>query len=248
MTKEQSLPTVTEVIALLSKTSLPTIIIEGKDDVIVYRRMEEEFSDFGVSVLPVGGRANVLKIFDSLSEISSRDKLIFIADLDLWVISNVPQNYVSENLIFTDGYSIENDVFRDLDIKNVMTDAEKKIFLHEVDKFSYWYSLAVKRNIEGTFKADLSLFPARILDKSEEYSSQTKLYDQEIYPQEILSIIEKDHFKFIRGKSLMHLAHRQLGRTGRDQQIPMGAFMGIAPSRRGPLLSKIFNRVHSLIQ
>lgn len=248
MPEKASLPTIDELVALLSRTSLPTVIIEGQDDVIVYRKMEEEFAEFGVSVLPVGGRINVLKIYDKLIGSLHRKKLIFIADLDLWVISNVPEKYVSENLIFTDGYSIENDVFRDLDIKGVMTKDEKTSFDKDLSRFSYWYSLAVKRNVDEEVESDLSLFPGRILDDPLAYDLHTKLKLDEQYPAEILSKVENDYFRFIRGKSLMHLAYRQLGRAGRDQKIPMGSFMGIAPSRRGPLLENIFERVRSLIE
>lgn len=248
MAEKASLPTIEELIALLSRTSLPTVVIEGKDDVVVYRKMEEEFAEFGVSVLPVGGRANVLKIYDKLSDSPSRNKLIFIADLDLWVISSIPQKYISDNLIFTDGYSVENDVFRDLDIKSVMTREEKIAFDKDVSRFAYWYSLVVKRSIEEDVDSDLSLFPGRILDYPLVYDSKTKLKPEEKYPLEILSVVEKDYFKLIRGKSLMHLAHRQLGRVGRDQQIAMGTFMGIAPSRRGPLLERIFGKVQVLVQ
>jgi hypothetical protein len=247
MAKARSLPTVEEVIALLSRSSLPTVIIEGKDDVVIYRRMEEEFGEFGLSVLPVGGRENVLKIFDQLDGSPSRDNLIFIADRDLWVISSIPESYIAENLIFTDGYSIENDVFRDLDIKSIMTDGERKLFDIEVNRFVYWYSLALKRTLEGNFDLDLSLFPSRILDHPVEYDAQTKLHPDEKYPVEILSTVEEDKFKFLRGKSLMHLASRQLTRAGRDQQIPMGSFMGMAPARRGPLLNKIFDNVSGLM-
>jgi hypothetical protein len=49
-----------EWIALLERSVLPTIIIEGRDDVIVYREFEKKLN---VDVLPVGGRNTILEIF-----------------------------------------------------------------------------------------------------------------------------------------------------------------------------------------
>src|SRR5450830_1085410 len=90
-----------EIISVLNKTSLPTVVIEGIDDVVVYRKLEEIFSDVGISVMGVGGRVNLLSIFDRLDEIKSKDFIAFVADRDLWAISDLPKKYVSDRLIFT---------------------------------------------------------------------------------------------------------------------------------------------------
>ena len=56
-----------EAIAVIKKSSLPTVVIEGADDAIVYRKIED-IGDGFVSLLPVGGRENVLAIFNRKAE------------------------------------------------------------------------------------------------------------------------------------------------------------------------------------
>lgn len=71
-------PTFDEFVALLKRTSLPTLVVEGKDDMIVYRRLEDEYCDESLSVLSVGGRDKVLRLFEALSESPVAAKIIFL--------------------------------------------------------------------------------------------------------------------------------------------------------------------------
>lgn len=243
MAQNRAVPTTDEVVALLSKSSLPTVVIEGNDDVVVYRKMEEIFFESGLSVLPVGGRKNVLKIFDQLSEISTRKNLAFIADRDLWVVSSVPEEYVSKQIIFTEGYSIGNDVLRDCNVKEVMSRFEREKFSVEVDKYAYWYSLMVRRALDGRPDADLKFFPGRVLDSEEEFQLRTTLDAGEIYPQEIYELVKSDGMRYVRGKSLVQIVARQLLHHSRDPKVNPAVFMGVAAARPGPLLSRIFDGV-----
>lgn len=237
---------INEVISTLSRSSLPTVIIEGVDDVVVYRILEDIFSDFGISVLPVHGRKNVLKVFDRLNEIENREQVAFIADRDLWVISGIPVQYTSSRLIFTDGYSIENDIFRDSGIRNLMRRIEREKFEKDVEKYSHWYALTVKRTLENSHDVCIKTYPGILFDNASEYSRQIELRDNELYPDEILETVKSDIEKYIRGKSLMQIASRQLNCKGRDIKINPTVFLGIAPSKPGPLLSDIFAKVGSI--
>lgn len=237
---------INEIISTLSRSSLPTVIIEGIDDVVVYRVLEDIFYDIGISVLPVHGRKNVLELFDRINEIKNNNKVAFIADKDLWVISGIPDQYTSNQLIFTDGYSIENDIFKDCNIKNVMRRVEIRKFEEEVDKYVHWYALTVKRTLDNTPGTSMSTYPGLLFDNPIEYSSQIKLRETEAYPHDILETITSDIEKYIRGKSLMQIAARQLNCKGRDIKIDPKVFLGIAPSKPGPLLTDIFDKVGSI--
>jgi hypothetical protein len=236
-------PTVDEVVAVLSRSSLPTVIIEGEDDAIVYRNLEDKYFSLGVSVMPVGGRKNVLQIFERLGEIKTRDKIAFIADKDLWVLTNIPEEYQSDQFVFTDGYSVENDVFRDCRVESVMDGAERARFLEEVQKFVVWYSLTVKRTLEKDPDADLKYFPGRILDDALSYGEKVAPRDDEIFPAELAKLIGSDYARYIRGKSLMQLANRQLLRKGREPKINPSFFMGTAHANPGDHLTRIFSQI-----
>ena len=103
---------VEDVIATLRNSYLPTVVVEGSDDLIILRRLQEIHSDEFLSILSVGGRDKVIKAFESRHLYPSETKFAFVADKDLWVISSVPNQYMNEVMILSNGYSIENDVIR----------------------------------------------------------------------------------------------------------------------------------------
>ena len=53
-----------EIIATIKHSSIPTVLVEGKDDIIFYRKLEEEeeFYDFGLDILSAGSKSAVLSI------------------------------------------------------------------------------------------------------------------------------------------------------------------------------------------
>jgi hypothetical protein len=237
-----------EVIGLLSKSSLPTVIIEGSDDVIVFRRMEDMFVDLGLSVMPVGGRGNVLKMFSRLNEIANSKNIAFIADLDTWVTFNVPAQFISDRLVFTDGYSIENDIFRDGNLEEIMSINERTRFDIDIAKFIRWYALALNRFQDGRDNINLNLFPDVILDNPQDYVEKIRLNVGENYPDELHKLVLSDYGKYLRGKSLMQILSRQLSRNDRANKIHTSAFLEFVAAKPGPLLQQTYTRIGSLFK
>jgi hypothetical protein len=60
-----------ELVATLKRSNLPTILVEGDDDVMVYRQFEKQFGARKVSILPCGGRNTLLKVFERKHEFPS---------------------------------------------------------------------------------------------------------------------------------------------------------------------------------
>ena len=118
-------PTVDETIETLKRSNIPTLITEGRDDYIVFRRLEDKLVG-GVSVLPVGGRDNVIQVFRRRAEVG-HDRIAFVIDRDLWCFTPVPNELLDERVIVTNGYSIENDVFRDADVPALMSDRKSVV-------------------------------------------------------------------------------------------------------------------------
>lgn len=154
---------VEEIIALLKKTSLPTVIVEGSDDMIVYRRFEIRLAHLGISIFPVCGRKKVLDIFLRKSEIPADVKLVFVADQDTWVNTGVPAQYQSSQMVLTTGYSIENDVFMDGNLVSLLKGQEVAKFSSELESFVEWYSLALSRHLNGSNHL-ISLHPDHVLN------------------------------------------------------------------------------------
>ena len=57
----QEHPTVDELVSILRRSKLPTVVVEGKDDMRVFRWMEDLVKAHEVDVLGVGGRPNLLR-------------------------------------------------------------------------------------------------------------------------------------------------------------------------------------------
>lgn len=228
-----------EIVALLRKTFEPTVLIEGKDDIVIYRKLED-ISE--VSVLQTGGRNTLISVFNRRSEFQGK-KVAFIADKDCWCVTGIPQEYINERLIFTNGYSIENDIFVDVNIINMMDRNEKKLFNQEVNMFIDWYSLAIKRFIEQGNQS-LKDHPNKILDDLNKYNELCKTLGEEIYPDEIKQLISKDPIYKIRGKSLFDLALRQLGKPSRNVvHRNSKIFFDFAAANPGENINKIFRDV-----
>src|SRR5690606_19362346 len=96
------------------------VIVEGVDDIIVYRILINLYKSLGIQVIPAGGRDKVLEVFDEIKSTNNINKTIFIVDKDLWVFTGIPTEYQHERIITTTGYSIENDIFIDKDVMSLL--------------------------------------------------------------------------------------------------------------------------------
>lgn len=232
--------TVDELVSTIKHSSLPTLIVEGVDDVIVFRRLEDSYSSIQLSILPAGGRTNLLKLFERLAELP-KGKIAFIADRDTWVYSGIPAEYDSNLLAFTAGYSIENDIYLDGTIEAMMTPAEKIRFKTELIVFVEWYALAADRFIRG-LDQKLDLHPNYVL-KGIDPEEFTGLEVGETYPAALRDSILANYKLLLRGKSLLNLAIRQLSYTGRPVRHQTSSLMETVASRPGQHLSTLYSHV-----
>lgn len=229
-------PTVDEAISYLKRSSLPTIVTEGSDDVIVFRRLEDELADIGVNLFPVGSRDAVLGIYNRRSEITGRSDIVYVADKDLWVFASIPDDYVSDEVFFSDGYSIENDLFRDGRVRDLMTAAERDQFEADMREFSKWYALAVSRNIGGMATC-LDVSPHEFLSSNERKQHLLEMQQDEEFPSDIYDLCVSKYEKLMRGKSLMALAVRHLSYTSRPVKHSRKSIMEQCAVRGGEIIS-----------
>lgn len=238
--------TVDEIISLLNHSSLPTVIVEGDIDIIAYRFFEYDGPISSISVLPVGGRDRLLNIFDRRSEISSGEKLVFVADMDTWILTGVPPHYDDEMIVFTWGYSVENDLYDQSDIERVLSNAECVRFHQELTKFIRWYALSCSRLFTG-ISAQISTHPASVIGDESRYEELCKLDSEEVYPNEYYDVILADYKKLVRGKSLLALLVRQLSRPGRKIKHSHASLIEMMSIIRGERIERIRRKVIALI-
>lgn len=238
MPKHQHQMTVDEIVATLKHSNMPTLIVEGDDDVIVFRRLEERSGNLELSVMQAGGRKSLLQIFERISEIENK-RLFFIADRDLWVLTGIPPKYNSESIAFTDGYSLENDAFIDTEFEKLLYLDEQIAFRAELECFIRWYALAVSRhfrNPESSYKNNAN----EILHDPLHREILMCLETGESFPDDLHSKIAQDPMRLLRGKSLLQVFMRQMT-AGRHAKHTVYTMFEQAAAQQKQNLKRLFD-------
>ncbi|WP_419793896.1 DUF4435 domain-containing protein [Pseudomonas palleroniana] len=247
MTTEKARPTPDELYELLKRTSLPTVLVEGKDDIIFYRKVEEELRSFGVDMLPAGNKGAVLDLYKKISEKPVSSPIVFVVDNDLWVHGYTEGEESSYDVITTQGYSIENDLYVDGDLESLLSADEVAKFHAELDKFTHWYALAVDRKLRGV-DSRFRTHPGKILDDEEYYSSEVTLFEGEPYPQSFLEYIRSNYSSVLRGKSLFALLVRELSSKRREVKFSVKQLMEFGASRKGGNFKRMSESIREVLE
>ena len=139
-------PTVEELVAALRRSALPTVLVEGQEDMRIYRWVEARLGNRAANVLPTGGRDKLLSVYKRRQEFAKLP-VAFVADKDMWLFSGIPSNY--DGVIWTDGYSIENDLYAGTELENLL-DAEEALEHQQLlDAIVEWFAFEVEEYLEG---------------------------------------------------------------------------------------------------
>ena len=231
-----------EILATLSHSSLPSVLIEGKDDLIAFRRFEESQRPGSISILPVGGRNNILATFVRRSEITSDINILWVADKDFWVNTVVPDEFLDPRLIFWDGYSFENDALRDGKVEGLLHPGEMAAYKAEVTKFIHWYAIEIERSRRGRCP-QIKHHPNFVLDDDARYELLIRLEDGEVYPTMTNAELASDYLRLVRGKSLFQILMRHLSCPGRYPKHHHASILESVSVNRGPFFDDMFNAV-----
>lgn len=240
--------TVDELIALIKKSNVINVIIEGKDDIVAYRALERDVNrDFqnSISLISAGGRTKVLEILCRLEGTPEIERCIFICDKDTWVFSGTPSNGLLAKVITTDGYSIENDIARDYPPTEFMDNGEREDYFGEMDYYSQWFAIEVQAALSGG-QSELSRYPGLILDTVPRVDLSSAVAPDGI-AHLVFETIKNDREKFLRGKSVVQIAMRQLARKGRISKHHHLTYLEHGAARRGELFSRIITAVRSQV-
>jgi len=199
--------TVDEIISTLKRSSLTTVLVEGVDDVMIYRWIEDEIGIHNASFMPCGGRKNLIEIFERRNEFPY-SKVIFIADKDAYVYTSVPEKY--NEIIWTNGYSIENDLYHGRGIEKILSLKEKETFVKSLNSFVNYYSFEVEKFLEGNSDYTFRNHPQHVLcDILDEVKQDFLESVGFVEPSETLVKMILDNYDvMIRGKSLFSLLTR----------------------------------------
>lgn len=206
--------TVDEIVDTLKRSSLTTVLVEGSDDVLIYRWIEDEIGIVNANFFPCGGRDKLLQVYARRSEFPDITT-VFVADKDSFVYINPPKEY--ENIIWTNGYSIENDLYFGRNIESLLSPDESQEFLKSLNSFVAYYAFEIENFLENK---DFSFrkHPQHIICEIQNEVKQEFL--EEINFKKANQVIETDLIErydvLIRGKSLFALLTRILNKKTRQ--------------------------------
>jgi hypothetical protein len=135
-----------EIISYLGKTSLPTLLVEGEDDAGIYRWLENQLGIFAGSILICSGRGVLISIYRRRDSFR-HGKLAWLADLDMWRFSSPPNDLAG--IIFTSGYSVENDLYAGSDVESLMDAAERSQHARLLAAACRWFAFEVLETQAG---------------------------------------------------------------------------------------------------
>ena len=136
--------TVDELVAALGRSQLPTVIVEGQVDIQIYRWIEESISNRKVDIQSAGGRNNLLLVYKRRDEFAHLP-VAFVADRDLWLFSGIPPGY--PDIIWTEGYSIENDLYAGANLENLLNVDEVDEHRQVLEAIIEWFAFEVEEHL-----------------------------------------------------------------------------------------------------
>lgn len=199
-----------EIVDILRDTSLPTILVEGRDDLSVYNRyLESKINIEDVDVLPCQGRPTLLNIFQRREEFKNA-QVVFVADKDMWFFFDTPKEYESQ-IVFTDGYSLENDIYVEQSFKRLLDKDDVKKFENLIKELSIWFAFEVSRYKETSYsKCDVNINQICPNDTlCPNFKQKINFVDP---PHELVDRIHREYARALRGKNLFQALLRFLNR------------------------------------
>lgn len=196
--------TVNEIVSILKHSDLTTILVEGKDDMLIYRWMENDhLKAKDVHFFPCGGRNKLLEVYERRAEFS-QIKTVFVADKDAFIYDeNLPEKY--SEVVWTKGYSIENDLYHGKQIEKLLDSEEDINFRTALKNFITYYGYSVER-YQKTKKEHFANRPEKVLSDNYELNSDFLKKVQFIQPtKDTITYLSEDYDLLLRGKNLFDL-------------------------------------------
>lgn len=139
---------VDELVVTLRDSQLPTLLVENHSDVHIYARWVSLrlFDSYNVDVRAVGGKRKLLQIYDKRGDFS-HVPVVFIANRGMWSFTGIPEKY--KDIIWTTGYSIENDLYSDAKLESLLNESETMEHQQILDSISTWFAFAVEEYLAG---------------------------------------------------------------------------------------------------
>ena len=218
--------TVDECVALLRRTDLQTVIVEGTNDMQIYQWVERRVGIQKANVLPVGGRETLLAVYKRRNEFAHLP-VAFVADRDLWLFSGIPPDY--PDVIWTEGYSIENDLYAGASLEDLLNTDEVDEHRQVLEAIVEWFAFEIEEHLAGreprvdTHCNEIVPLGQTEIDQGFRTRRGFRSPNEELHQQ-----IQSGYLLQLRGKSLFQILDRFLNAPGRGTNYSTVALHEIA--------------------
>ena len=138
--------TVNRLVETLIRSHTPKIVVEGDDDIVIYRELVRRIGIIDIGLHAAGGREKLLRVYERRNEFA-HVPVAFIADQDMWLFSEIPNRY--KGIIWTKGYSIENDLYAGAELERLMDASERLEHRKVLDAIVEWFAFEVEEFLAG---------------------------------------------------------------------------------------------------
>jgi hypothetical protein len=199
-----------ELVATIQRSHLPTVLVEGGEDMMIYRWVEERIGVLNISFLPCGGRDMVLRIFTRRHEFPNVN-VAFVADQDLWLFTAIPIDYAE--IVWTHGCSIENDLYAGATLEDLLGNEEAVRFSEVLRSIIEWFAFEVEEYWQGrpaeVAKHIDQIVPPGTRTICQPFKAKRGYTDPS---PETVTLIHEDYKLRLRGKTLFQILVRLLNR------------------------------------
>ncbi len=136
---------VDEIVTLLKGTNIPTVLVEGKDDINVFRLIEKRvaYSVKEINFIPCGGKEILFNVYRRKNEFPSK-KVAFLADRDMNLFKDRTTHL--KEIVWTKGYCIENDIFAGSKcLLKLLNTKERFEFETTIKEICRWFAFEVEK-------------------------------------------------------------------------------------------------------
>lgn len=240
-------PTVDELVASLRRSELPTVIVEGKDDMRIYRWVEARVGNTKADLLAAGGRNTLLAVYRRRHEFPNLP-VAFVADRDMWLFSEIPADY--HDVIWTQGYSIENDLYAGADLENLLDPNEVDEHQQVLYAIIVWFAFEVEEFLAGRApevnRSCDEIVPPGKTDIDQDFSKRRRF---RVPHAELVQQIKDEYQLRLKGKFLFEMLVRFLNARGRGTKYNSYTLHEIAVKSSGPhaLMNQLIGEIERTI-
>ncbi len=240
-------PTVEELVAVLRRSDLPTVLVEGQEDMRIYRWVEARLGNRAANILPTGGRDKLLSVYQRRQEFSNLP-VAFVADRDMWLFSGIPSDY--SEVIWTEGYSIENDLYTDAELENLLDPEETQEHQQILEAIVEWFAFEVEEHLAGR-PYEVKTHCNQVVPLGQAQMDEDFRISRGFRPPE-----EKNHQKIrreyqlqLRGKQLFQILERFLNAPDRGTRYNVSSLQEIALKMTPvhPLIGRLMQEIEQAV-